>query len=224
MSSKPGKKDESDEPSDPDLTPLQKKILATKHPLEMRANSSKRPSLPLQRAITFFLRESGGQATENEVLEFIQTNWGEIQGISVPPFQQDPGLRLLHVQLAVKRDGKYLFMRGPGDCIALNSQGIEVVRHFQPSSRSKQTDTAKVSDKEPLKPFDEKLMEFLCCNPPGLTTEDLLRYLSKYKEAPGPFCHLDLPRRIRACLLTKKQEKIITFLEDQKVWRVVRWN
>lgn len=88
-------------------------LFYTLHPFEIK-NYAKIIS-PVQKAITMAIYIKGGYITESEVINFLNRHWNEITAVSKQRFSRRPDLRLLHMNMAIKKKGMVLFVKNPDD-------------------------------------------------------------------------------------------------------------
>jgi hypothetical protein len=228
-------------------TTLQRQILNTLHPLERLGRSGELSAV--QKAITLCISLHNGCASEQVIVDFLSTNWKDIQSISKHEFHQEPGMRLLHVNTHVKKGGEFLFLKVPPDSLKVNDLGIlpENLPHNSSESHSesksendeeseeedvneseKRSESTEIGDlaenseeeelfvrpagsergsviENPAQEFECRLFELIQkADVKGIEEKVIVEEAVSFANAPGDFEHLELPRRVRAALLTMK--------------------
>ena len=214
---------------DDSLTPLQREILKTKHPFERNGMTNGKTLSALQKALTYCIRQEGGWATEDHLVDFMLKNWKEITQISHQKFQQDPCLRLLHINTAIRKNGEYLFLRRPPNLVGINTAGGEEI-DTESEHAEEEEEQAKESEpevrREPVQkmvfgknvPFEERVFEIVRASRDGISFDEIIEQAQEFASVSGWYPHLDARMRVRACLLTYKVEKHLNESTDQ-VWR-----
>ncbi|OHS99597.1 hypothetical protein TRFO_33927 [Tritrichomonas foetus] len=88
-------------------------MIFTVHPFEKKGLT--RIISPVQKAMTMCIYSHGGWTTESELVNFIQKHWAEIQYVSKQTFSRGPDARLLHQNLATRKNGHLLFLKNSND-------------------------------------------------------------------------------------------------------------
>jgi hypothetical protein len=215
----------------------------------------------LQKALTYCIELHSGCATEQQLVDFMISNWQDIQGISKHTFQQDPGMRLLRVNTRLTKHGDFLFLKVPPDKFRLNDPGDFVGERTHQSSDTnedgngidKYESGASARDSEPahgpdsdLGPdseedgdeggyiwddkesppnveagldFEDRLLESVTnAELKGIEEKVLIREAVSFASVPGQFEYLELPKRMRAVLLSLKLAGRIFWDSGSKLW------
>jgi hypothetical protein len=210
-------------------TAIQRQILNTIHPFE-RLDGTKELSA-VQKAITLCIRQHNGCTSEQNVVEFLRSNWKDIQAIAQYPFQQEPDLRLLHINMQIKKGGDFLFLKVPPDKLAVNDFGlpsdisssnfsdnddVKTIKKAESELSLKQMKSPQDSEKggnceetqtvaESVGEFEKRLFERIQrAGVHGIEEKVLVNEAESFAKVSGGFKHLELPRRVRAALLTMK--------------------
>ena len=72
--------------------------------------------------------------------------------------------------------------------------------------------------------FTERILQILSSSKKGVKMETLLRLCEPYKDEEGPFLHLQIRHRVRACLIMFKLDKVISYDAVTERWRVSKEN
>lgn len=214
---------------DENLTPLQREILKTKHPFERNGMTNGKTLSALQKALTYCIKQEGGWATESHLVDFMLKNWKEITQISHQKFQQEPGLRLLHINTAIRKNGEYLFLRRSPNLVGINMIGSDDVTN---DSDHADEEEEQIKEDEPILthepvhkltfddhvPFEERVFEIVRASRDGIPFDELVEYARDFANVSGWFAHLDVHMRVRACLLTYKVERHLSESPDH-IWR-----
>jgi hypothetical protein len=171
----------------------------------------------VQKAMTLCIRDHGGWATEQQLVDFFVEHWKEIVAISRKVFQQEPGMRLLHVNTHIRRNWELLFIKKDPDMFGVNDMGREFTQsELELSSNEtyeeEEDENEDSSDSETLSEcgseaegsFDDRLLGLIRTADSGISEARLVQEAAAFADAGGSFPHLQLPRRVRACLLSLK--------------------
>ena len=70
---------------------------------------------PVQKAMTIAIYQNNDWASEEQLVQFIAKHWDDIKFVSKQHFIRDPDFRLIHMNLAIKKNDQYLFVKSPDD-------------------------------------------------------------------------------------------------------------
>ena len=228
----------SDSDSDADISIKQNdknsveyQISHAKHPFEKAHFVESKTLTPSQRAITCCIQLNGGQATEDELLSFLQENWGFIGKMNMKLPNNMPDTRILHINLAVKKKSIPLFVQKPNDpltwIVNTNTDGQGVMRKSKSASgivsytpvqkdkEEEQEETLVVEEKESFfnhvmkevddtDSFEAHVISELGKHEDGISLNDLVDETKDFEGKDGLFKQLDHRRRVRAVLIAKK--------------------
>ena len=229
---------QSEEETNPllqDKDSIEYKIVHAKHPFEKSKFVESKTLTPSQRAITCCIQLNGGWVTEDELLSFLQKNWGFIGKMNTKLPNNMPDTRILHINLAVKKKSIPLFVQKPGDPLTWTVNTSTDGSFNFPKSKSgnlgglassadkekssEEEETKKPIDREALlyqitqmgeKPdsFEALVYEELKKYPEGISLEDFAKATESLKGKEGIFPQLEHIRRVRAVLIAKKAIKL----------------
>jgi hypothetical protein len=176
---------------------------------------------PVVRAIIFCIRQNTGEATEQQILDFLTDYWRAILDIS-PSSPATPTLTFLRFCITTEKAGYFLFTRKESGRISVFGDAGEPLPHmpYNPSAGEIDARPFEATGSESRERFEDQIMFLLKSRPHGLSEPQLLELLWCAQRAPGRFAHLDFNRRLRACLLAYKAERAITFRESSGLWTV----
>jgi hypothetical protein len=214
-----------------DKNSIEYQIVHAKHPFEKLHFIEGKTLTPSQRAITCCIQLNGGQANEDELLNFLQTNWGFIGKMNMKLPNNMPDTRILHINLAVKKKGIPLFVQkvddpltwvlntntnGPGSMRKSRSAGgISLYRSSKKEKDDEQDEASIVEEeesffiklsKEPddINSFEALVFAELKKHDDGITLDNLVNETKGLEGKDGLFKQLDHKRRVRAVLISKK--------------------
>lgn len=121
-------------------------FLNTLHPFEETGKNAGKKSSPVQKAMIECIKANGGRATEEQLLESITKHWKVIKEKMERPIADEPSIRLIRLNLAVKKRGRRLFLRDPQDSNywTLNSKPRKISKR----RRARSLDPSPDSDSE----------------------------------------------------------------------------
>lgn len=168
----------------------------------------------LQKALTWCINQHDGWATEDQLVDFLVENWAEITAICKQKFHQEPGLRLLHINTAIKKNGEYLFVRSPPNLVGINRKGeVEKSDDDVEEKYDEEEDSLGEEEEESMENVKPRIWNFpsnmnfqdivirIVSEFNGIAFDKLAEIMEEYKNAPGIFPHLDLRKRLRGCLI-----------------------
>ena len=88
-------------------------FMNTLHPFEETGKDAGKKSSPLQKAIITCIKENNGSASEEQILEYIKTKWDIITRLSERQFLDEPSIRIVRLNCAIKKKGRHLFLKDP---------------------------------------------------------------------------------------------------------------
>lgn len=219
----------------------EEEFMNTMHPFEETGKDSGKKSSPIQKAIISCIKEKGGSATEEEILEFVKGKWDIINKYSDRGFAMDPTVRVIRLNCAVKKKARHLFLKDPSNSSAwiLNSAPRKTPnRKLQLSNRKKMTESEQSDvdvDDETLVSSDDSSLDMPISVMPSDTFErhvedfmkesrrrysfcEICQHLTQHDGEPGIFASLPFKRRVRACLIVLKSEQKVAFDEKTNLW------
>lgn len=122
-------------------------LFYTLHPFEIK-NYTKILS-PTQKAITMAIYMHGGYASEGEIVDFLNRHWAEITSVSKQNFARKPDSRLLHMNMSIKKEGLYVFVKKPDNplMIGVNNANANEANEYV-SDDSAQEDLKPMKSRE----------------------------------------------------------------------------
>ena len=224
----------SDEETNPllqDKDSIEYKIVHAKHPFEKSKFVESKTLTPSQRAITCCIQLNGGWVTEDELLAFLQKNWGFIGKMNTKLPNNMPDTRILHINLAVKKKSIPLFVQKPGDpmtwTVNTSTEGTFGITKSKsgnfnysnsslPKEKNSEEEEAPVptdsgsllyqitQETEESSSFEALVYDELKKYPEGITLEDFAKSIEFLNGKNGIFPQLEPTRRVRAVLIAKK--------------------
>ena len=228
-----------------DFDDIHEKILKTKHPFERIHFIESKSLTPSQKAITCCIQLLGGEATEEQLVTFLQTNWDFIGKMNSKLPNNIPDLRNTRINLAVKKKSIPLFLpkedcpttwvlnTSPDDYLNMAKSRSLLFKETRSSDRpeSRENDKKEPQNSSRLRSledilminedndsFEEKVFNSLKQHPEGITLEALIEETKGYAGVPGLFPTLDHKRRVRAVLLSKKNMKMAE--QEGNLWKI----
>ena len=221
----------------------EEEFMNTLHPFEELGKNSGKKSSPIQKAIISCIKEKGGSATEDEILEYVKEKWEIIMKYSERGFALDPSIRVIRLNCAVKKKARHLFLKDPNkkDAWILNSRPRKIpVRKNSLSTRTSITNdddeeeeiidsnesstfasSPEVFAKQYVmaeETFERRVEHLIRESGKKMKLNDITNELENFEKEPGIFASLPLERRVRACLIVLKSERKVKYNENTQEW------
>ncbi|EAY04372.1 hypothetical protein TVAG_350460 [Trichomonas vaginalis G3] len=191
---------------------IEQAIVNAKHPFEDFGLIESKALTPSQRAITSCIEINGEYASEEILLNFLQTHWNFIGKMNIKLPNNMPDTRILHINLAVKKKQLPLFVQSPNDPLVWTvNKNPEADKATTKSSaedvESEQTIPPSESEnfsETPQQLFQDVIYQIVYDSPEGITQEKIYNEAKPFHRCPGIFSNLPLNRRVKATLLFLK--------------------
>lgn len=191
-------------------------FLEIQHPIEAAGMINNKELTPIQKAITFCIMEHNGTASEQEILEFVTKKWKLINEKSARAFQVKPCMRLIRLNLSIKKNNQQLFLPDP------DKPGNIVLGKYDPNaSKSDEKSTENPdsqineSSSEDLNhinegvDFQDELLSFLVRSKVAVKFDDILNFAKTLNCKIKLFSKLKFDRQIRAILISLKTQGLV---------------
>ncbi|EAX96922.1 hypothetical protein TVAG_087470 [Trichomonas vaginalis G3] len=219
----------------------EEEFMNTLHPFEETGKNSGKKSSPIQKAIIYSIKNNGGKATEEQLLNFVKQKWDIITKYTERGFTMEPNIRVIRLNCAVKKRGRHLFLKVPKlkETWMLNSAPRKI-----PQKRINLKTKEISSGSDPGEPIQEAVEEseeeqnelivdtvmrkdtFEYCieklftdNVSEYDFNEICKLMEPYKEMNGLFKTLAYERRVRASLVVLKYHKVIDYIEKDGKYR-----
>lgn len=188
---------------------IENQILDARHPFELNNFIESKVVTPSQRAITCCIQLNNGWASEDTLLTFLQTNWGFIGKLNTKLPNNMPDTRILHINLVVKKKGIPLFIQKNDDPSMWTVNSSTERGAFMTQASLISDDEKKSLEKVEPESFEDCVLSELKKFPQGISLDELVRETVPFENKNGLFKALEHPRRVKAVLVSKKNENII---------------
>lgn len=219
----------------------EEEFMNTLHPFEETGKNCGKKSSPIQKAMISCIKENNGAASEEQLLEYITQRWQTIEKYSSRGFSMEPSIRIIRLNLAVRKKARHLFLKDPknSEMWKLNSNPRKVplkrilfkrpyggdYSDFDDSDVEETQISVKPSEIEINQNYTMKENTFERCVEDymrtidrSVTIDEILKSLFEYRHKKGIFASLALDRRIRACLIVLKSEGKVFYDETTNSW------
>ena len=88
-------------------------FMNTLHPFEETGKDAGKKSSPIQKALIRCIKDNGGSASEEQLLDYITKKWDIIMKYSERCFAEEPSVRIIRLNCAVKKRARHLFLPDP---------------------------------------------------------------------------------------------------------------
>lgn len=176
------------------------------HPFEESGLVSDGTISPIQKAITYCMKNLGGWATDEQILAFFRKYWSAIVESCDHNYKQIPDKRVLHINYAIQKERRALFVKCPTDP---NKWGPNTMDNAieEPVYSYPQEDS-----------FQHQVLSILRKYPEGMTLEELLEECKEMDKSYGLFANVDINERIKLSLYSLKDSELVQFDEATDIW------
>ncbi|EAX87495.1 hypothetical protein TVAG_087380 [Trichomonas vaginalis G3] len=202
-------------------------FLEVVHPIEATGKINNKELTPIQKAITFCIMEHGGSASEQEILDFVTKKWKLINEKSIRQFQVKPCMRLIRLNLSIKKNNQQLFLPDP------DKAGNMILGQYDPNASKHNDQTPESTDtiinessSEELNQyaietdFIEELMNYLNRSKYPVKFTDIVSFAKLSNFKINLFARLEFNRQIRAILVSLKVQGHLFYNPFDDSWCV----
>lgn len=193
------------------------------HPIEAAGMINNKELTPIQKAITFCIMDHGGSASENEILDFVTKKWKLINEKSIRQFQVKPCMRLIRLNLSIKKANQQLFLpdpEKPGNMI-LGSYDPTVAKHEDGTEDSHESPEIHSSSEEIQNSnvdFTDELLSFMVRSKTSVKFDEILNFAKTLNCRIKLFSKLKFDRQIRAILISLKTQGLLYYNPFEDTW------
>lgn len=182
-------------------------LMEVKNPLEGTDSEPKIDLTMDQRMAILCINKCGGQATEEQLIEFMEINYKFLPDQTIAPNK-----KLLHTILFEKFNGVSMFIRSAND---RKKWELNIKKSKPGMSRS----VSEESFSEDTGPnFQEYIIGIIKNSELGLTFNQICEEAAENADMHGAFSHLPLERRIKAILRSKAASKEVYYDSRTMLW------
>lgn len=185
------------------------------HPFEITGQTEGKPLTLTQKTISYFIYHSGGSAREEDIVAFLNMHQRLISKDKKHQTTTKPDMRVLHLNMAIKKKGEFLFLPDvniPGNIIINGTYDKPPDQIQMPERRKTHSNKANT--------FDQVLYDQLKKYRDGLMLEEIVLLMKPHEYVQGLFMTLPIRRRVRAQLIVLKNDNRVNFNDQTKAWSV----
>ena len=183
-------------------------ILSTQHPFEVAGICGSKGLSPVQKAITYVMKNNNGYATDDEILAFLRKHWSQIMLKSDRQSRQPPDKRILHINYSIQKEQRFLFVRSPD-----NPNKFGINNPEAPIETSRRINDQIIS-------FQDRIIELLRISGDGMTQEEIIKSAQSFANVDGLYQNLPLKERVSKILNVKEALQEIKLDSVSNKWKI----